>query len=141
MKPITAIDSAPVEEFVVVPRELNTEEQLVLSILEHPADDAPRLIFADYLEEQGKDRQAQFLREPGNWHIDNTLLTWQAITKVRSFTIDISELPFRRICCYCAKASAFLLHFPTTDQWVRMQHWFLLLRRSLANPDMEDITL
>jgi uncharacterized protein (TIGR02996 family) len=35
---------------------------LVRAVLESPADDAPRLVFADYLEEQGDPVRAEFIR-------------------------------------------------------------------------------
>ena len=40
-------------------------DSFVKDIIEHPDDDTPRLIFADWLEEQGKDGQARILRLKG----------------------------------------------------------------------------
>jgi uncharacterized protein (TIGR02996 family) len=38
------------------------EDAFLQDILEHPADDAPRLIFADWLEENGNSERAEFIR-------------------------------------------------------------------------------
>lgn len=42
-----------------------TDEEMdfIRKILESPDDDAPRLVFADWLEEQGKDHAAEMLRK------------------------------------------------------------------------------
>jgi uncharacterized protein (TIGR02996 family) len=41
---------------------MTTEEAFLLDILEHPDDDAPRLIFADWLEDNGDPDRAEFIR-------------------------------------------------------------------------------
>jgi uncharacterized protein (TIGR02996 family) len=41
---------------------VTTEDAFLADILEHPADDAPRLIFADWLEENGDPERAEFIR-------------------------------------------------------------------------------
>jgi uncharacterized protein (TIGR02996 family) len=38
------------------------EDAFLADIAEHPADDAPRLIYADWLEEQGRPERAEFIR-------------------------------------------------------------------------------
>src|SRR5690348_10440338 len=38
------------------------EEAFLASILENPDDDAPRLIYADWLDEQGRHDRAEFIR-------------------------------------------------------------------------------
>jgi uncharacterized protein (TIGR02996 family) len=37
-------------------------DALIRSVLATPADDAPRLVYADWLEEQGRDEDAEFIR-------------------------------------------------------------------------------
>ena len=39
-----------------------TEQGLLHAILESPADDGPRLIYADWLDEQGQAPRAEFIR-------------------------------------------------------------------------------
>jgi uncharacterized protein (TIGR02996 family) len=41
---------------------MNTEDAFYADIVEHPDDDTPRLIFADWLEEAGRVEQAEFIR-------------------------------------------------------------------------------
>jgi uncharacterized protein (TIGR02996 family) len=41
---------------------MNQREAFLRDIVEHPGDDAPRLIFADWLEEQGDGARAEFIR-------------------------------------------------------------------------------
>ena len=41
---------------------MNTNEAFLQSIIENPDDDTPRLIFADWLEEQGRGLRAEFIR-------------------------------------------------------------------------------
>jgi uncharacterized protein (TIGR02996 family) len=39
-----------------------TDEAFLADIIEHPDDDAPRLIYADWLDEQGRSERAEFIR-------------------------------------------------------------------------------
>lgn len=41
---------------------MNTEAAFLADIAEHPDDDAPRLVFADWLEDQGRGPQGEFIR-------------------------------------------------------------------------------
>src|SRR5262245_18655301 len=41
---------------------MNPEAGLLADILEHPDDDTPRLIFADWLEDKGEQDRAEFIR-------------------------------------------------------------------------------
>lgn len=41
---------------------MGQDNPFLQTILDNPADDAPRLIYADWLEEHGESRQAEFLR-------------------------------------------------------------------------------
>ncbi len=42
---------------------MSTQQQLYQAVLDNPEDDAPRLIFADWLEENGDPERAAFIRE------------------------------------------------------------------------------
>lgn len=44
------------------------QTSFVHTILDHPDDEGPRLVLADWLEEQGDERAAQ-LRRPGRWEL------------------------------------------------------------------------
>ena len=44
---------------------MSIEQAFLTDIIEHPDDDVPRLIYADWLEDQGKDGQARILRLKG----------------------------------------------------------------------------
>lgn len=44
---------------------MGDREQFIRAILEAPDDDAPRLVFADWLEDHGADHGADHEREPG----------------------------------------------------------------------------
>ncbi|MGF1580746.1 MAG: TIGR02996 domain-containing protein [Gemmataceae bacterium] len=53
---------------------MTTQQQLYQAILDNPDDDAPRLIFADWLEENGDTERATFIRkqiEVANWSVDH----------------------------------------------------------------------
>jgi uncharacterized protein (TIGR02996 family) len=41
---------------------VNQEEAFIEDIAEHPDDDAPRLVFADWLEDHGDSSRAEFIR-------------------------------------------------------------------------------
>src|SRR5262245_45513469 len=41
---------------------MTTEAAFLSDIAEHPDDDAPRLIFADWLDDHGRSAQAEFIR-------------------------------------------------------------------------------
>jgi len=41
---------------------MSLQEPFLQAIIEHPDDDAPRLVFADWLEEQGQTERAEFIR-------------------------------------------------------------------------------
>ena len=41
---------------------MTDREALVRAIIENPDDDAPRLVYADWLDEQGRDEQAEWIR-------------------------------------------------------------------------------
>jgi uncharacterized protein (TIGR02996 family) len=41
---------------------MSSEEAFLADICQHPADDAPRLVFADWLDDQGRAEQAEFIR-------------------------------------------------------------------------------
>lgn len=44
-------------------------DALLRAILEHPAEDTPRLMYADWLQERGQEQWAQFIRATrANWH-------------------------------------------------------------------------
>jgi uncharacterized protein (TIGR02996 family) len=51
---------------------VTTAEAFLTAILDAPDDDAPRLMAADYLEEQG-DARAPSLRSPGRWEYHHGL--------------------------------------------------------------------
>lgn len=40
----------------------DTEQQLLNAVLENPDDDLPRLVYADYIDERGDTRRAEFIR-------------------------------------------------------------------------------
>jgi uncharacterized protein (TIGR02996 family) len=42
---------------------MDTESALLQAIIDHPADDLPRLVYADFLEEHGRPERAEFIRE------------------------------------------------------------------------------
>jgi uncharacterized protein (TIGR02996 family) len=41
---------------------MSSEEAFLRDIIEHPADDAPRLVYADWLEDHGQAERAEFIR-------------------------------------------------------------------------------
>ncbi len=41
---------------------MNQEEAFIEDIAEHPEDDTPRLVFADWLEDHGDEARAEFIR-------------------------------------------------------------------------------
>ena len=41
---------------------MSDNEAFVRAIAEHPDDDAPRLVYADWLEEHGQPERAEFIR-------------------------------------------------------------------------------
>jgi uncharacterized protein (TIGR02996 family) len=41
---------------------IREEEAFLQAVIENPEDDAPRLIFADWLEEHGQPERAEFIR-------------------------------------------------------------------------------
>jgi uncharacterized protein (TIGR02996 family) len=41
---------------------MSDEDALLLGIIENPDADAPRLVYADWLEERGKQERAEFIR-------------------------------------------------------------------------------
>src|SRR3954471_9486928 len=43
---------------------MRLQDGFLADIIEHPDDDAPRLIYADWLEENGDQARAQFIRAP-----------------------------------------------------------------------------
>jgi uncharacterized protein (TIGR02996 family) len=45
-----------------VARIKNTRDALLQDVCEHPDDDAPRLVFADWLDDHGEHRRAEFIR-------------------------------------------------------------------------------
>jgi uncharacterized protein (TIGR02996 family) len=44
------------------PRELMMDDAFLADIVEHPDDDTPRLVYADWLEDHGEEAQAEFIR-------------------------------------------------------------------------------
>jgi uncharacterized protein (TIGR02996 family) len=41
---------------------MTSDEAFLRDICEHPEDDAPRLVYADWLEEHGNPERAEFIR-------------------------------------------------------------------------------
>src|SRR5438309_11483 len=41
---------------------MNQEDAFIEAILQHPDDDTPRLVYADWLEEHGQGERAEFIR-------------------------------------------------------------------------------
>ena len=46
---------------------MNDGTALLAAILAHPEEDTPRLLYADYLQEQGDDERARFIRHGIRW--------------------------------------------------------------------------
>jgi uncharacterized protein (TIGR02996 family) len=74
-------------------------EALIRSILTAPADDAPRLVYADWLDEQGRAEDAEFLRVQvelarlgydGAFHVD-------ALGHLRQVPDDVERLQERQL--------------------------------------------
>ncbi|MBL8866504.1 MAG: TIGR02996 domain-containing protein, partial [Planctomycetia bacterium] len=42
---------------------MSDHDALLLAILDNPDDDAPRLVFADYVQESGDEDRAAFIRD------------------------------------------------------------------------------
>lgn len=69
------------------------------AILERPEDDAPRLIMADWLEENGEEARAEFIRvqcelaKYGDNMPENTVVPYRQIDALRTWHIDPSTWP------------------------------------------------
>jgi uncharacterized protein (TIGR02996 family) len=64
---------------------IETEQTALLQrILEAPADDIPRLIYADWLEEKGQDKRAEFIRVSCRLHIPQCQL-WPRCLQIHHF--------------------------------------------------------
>ena len=46
---------------------MDMQESLLRMVLESPADDLPRLVYADYIQDQGQDARAEFIRLQIEW--------------------------------------------------------------------------
>jgi uncharacterized protein (TIGR02996 family) len=93
-------------------------DALYRAILDQPDDDAPRLVWADWLEEHGDPERATFVRlqcewatiDPGDPREDEVVDRWRAIlaTHGRRWLDELDPLP------------------PATGFWRGLPDWFLL---------------
>ena len=51
---------------------MSDEKALLAAIWEHPHEDTPRLMYADWLDEHGQPERAEFIRETQNVHAGNS---------------------------------------------------------------------
>jgi uncharacterized protein (TIGR02996 family) len=78
---------------------------LLRAILTNPADDAPRLIYADWLDEHGHDRRARFIRDQirhpfvserdGGWvyrHVGSTRGRWPVLCETPVWEFDFGRV-------------------------------------------------
>jgi uncharacterized protein (TIGR02996 family) len=78
-------------------------ESFLKDIFDHPNDDAPRLIFADWLEEQGRVEEARFLRTQ-RLAILTFVLIVRAVNRVGDTLIDLGDVAARMAPAFRAMA-------------------------------------
>lgn len=78
-----------------------TESAFLRDICEHPSDDVTRLVFADWLEDQGQGRRAEFIR----CEIQQALLTCSlAEAKAEGWSRDYCNNSLCEHCCLYGRA-------------------------------------
>jgi uncharacterized protein (TIGR02996 family) len=97
---------------------MTTHDALLAAVLAEPGDDAPRLILADWLEEQGDDacerlRQPGYLvLEPGTWVSDPVRVYWVTEPQHHAPVGCIAWLEYAtRFRCACGGGKAYCAVF------------------------------
>jgi uncharacterized protein (TIGR02996 family) len=93
---------------------MNDEQALLASILADPQDDAPRMIFADWLDEHDQGERAEYIRlaielarwDCPRWRCDENGFRQKTIMEYRANAGGIVGVGQRQVPCHCGRVEA-----------------------------------